>query len=108
LKFDTNISCMKTMKAIKPSLAHTICYYSPLLERYARRLINNEAVARVLVTEVLEDQYEIDKLAPSDHLRQVLKSDLGNRCLYFKLSQIFDRPLIKITLNSKFATDNNY
>jgi hypothetical protein len=79
------------MKPKKSSLAHTICYYSPLLERYARRLINNEAVADLLVTDVLEDQYEIDKLAPSDYLRQALKSELCNRCLYFKISQILDR-----------------
>ena len=89
------------MKTVISSLAQTICYYTPLLERYARRLINNEVVAELLVTEVLEDQYEIDKLAPSDHLRKALKIDLRSRCLYFKIAQIFDRPPIKITLKSK-------
>lgn len=96
------------MKTIKPSLADTICYYSPLLERYARRLINNEAVADLLVTDVLQDQYEIDKLVPSNHLRQALKSDLSKRCLYFKISEILDRPLILITWKPKFASDSNY
>lgn len=84
------------MKTGKPNIGDTIAYYTPLLERYALRLINDESVAAKLVKQVLKDQYDIDELAPSKHLRRVLKTDLLNRCHYWKQSQIFDRPLVKV------------
>jgi hypothetical protein len=89
------------MKTIKPSLAQTICYYTPLLKRYARRLINSEWEAILLVNDVLKDQCEIDRLVPSDHLRQVLKFDVRLRCFYFNQSKIFARPPIGFPLRSK-------
>lgn len=91
------------MNKIDPTLLNTIVYYEPLLQRYARRIIKDAEVAASLVMEVLEDQYEIDKLAPSPRLRKILKTDLLNRCHYWKQSQIFDRPLIKVPLG-KYVT----
>jgi hypothetical protein len=51
----------------------------------------SEKIARC----VLEDQYEINGLAPSKLLRVVLKTDVLNRAFYFKQQQIFDRPKIR-------------
>ncbi|MDQ2719431.1 MAG: hypothetical protein M3Z26_06660 [Bacteroidota bacterium] len=86
------------MKTTNSTIARTIVYYDPLLLRYARRIINDAAVAETLVKKVLEDQYVIDGLRPSPRLRQILKTDLLNRCHYWKQSQIFDRQLIKVPL----------
>ena len=83
------------MDALNNSLARTIYYYSPLLERYARIQIRDQAVADRLVQEVLEDQYEIDRLAPSKELRNILKTDVRNRCHYYLQSKIFNRGVIK-------------
>src|SRR5487761_2425382 len=46
----------KIMTTGKPTLAYTIAYYEPLLQRYARRIINNTTLAAKLVRQVLEDQ----------------------------------------------------
>jgi hypothetical protein len=89
------------MKTTKPPLAHAGCHYIPLLERYARRLIKNEWDAIRLVNDVLKDQCKIDKLDPSDHLRQVLKFNVYMRCFYFNQSKIFDRPPIEFSLSPK-------
>lgn len=86
------------MKTTKPTLTPTVAYYKPLLQRYARRIINDAAIAETLVKKVLEAQYDIDELAPSLRLRQILKTDLLNRCHCWKQSQIFNRPLIKVPL----------
>lgn len=95
----------------KPTLAYTIAYYEPLLQRYARRIINNTTLAAKLVRQVLEDQYEIDGLAPSKHLRQVLKTDVLNRCHFWKQAQIFDRPPVNVPLrkyeNPPLIIDND-
>ena len=92
------------METIKPISGLTISYFKPLLLRYARRLIHDATVAEQLVKQVLEDQYEIDGLAPSPRLRQILKTDLLNRCHYWKQAKIFDRPLIKVPLNKSVRT----
>lgn len=86
------------MNTTNPTLLNTIAYYESLLQRYARRIIKDAEVAANLVMGVLEDQYEIDKLAPSPRLRKTLRIYLLNRCHYLKQSQIFDRPLIKVPL----------
>ncbi len=88
------------MKPTQPTLAHTIAYYEPLLQRYARRIIKDAEGAESLALEVLEDQYKIDKLAPSTRLRKILRIDLLNRCHYWKQSQIFDQSLIKVPLRN--------
>lgn len=79
------------METNKSNLSHTIDYYHPLLQRYARFIINDEEAAASLAKKVLEDQYDINGLVPAKHLRQVLKIDLLNRCYYWKQSRIFDR-----------------
>ena len=89
------------MKTIKSPVAHVGCHYIPLLERYARRLIKNEWEAIRLVNDVLKDQYQIDRLAPSDYFRQVLKFNVRMRCFYFNQSKIFDRPPIEFSLSPK-------
>jgi len=86
------------METNKPILSASVACYEPLLKRYARRLIHDEALSEKLVKQVLEDQYNIDKLNPSPRLRQILKTDLLNRCQFWKLSQIFDPPVIKAPL----------
>lgn len=85
-----------TMKAIHSTTELAYAYYHPLLQRYARRLIHNAAVAEILVTQVLKDQYAIDELAPRTQLRNVLKTDLLNRCHYWRQSILFDRPPVKV------------
>ena len=70
--------------------------YSALLQRYARRLVQDEATASNIVQKVLESQYELNALLPCKHLRQILKADVLNHCYYFLQAKIFDRPLIKI------------
>lgn len=84
------------METNKSNLSHTIDYYHPLLQRYARFIINDEEAAASLAKKVLDDQYDINGLIPAKHLRQVLKIHLLNRCYYWKQSQIFDRAPQKI------------
>lgn len=79
--------------------SHPIClYYLPLLHRYARRLISNDAAAYKLATDVLKDQFAIDGLADSPYLRKLLKFDLHNRCICFVQFLVLDRPPIKVPL----------
>lgn len=70
--------------------------YAILLQRYARRLVQDETVAIKIVQEVLEFQYDLNALVPSEHLRQVLKTDVLNNCYYHIQAKIFDRQLIKV------------
>jgi hypothetical protein len=74
----------------------TIAYYYPLLLRYAKMIIGDHDEAEKIARKVLEDQYQINGLAPSKLLRIVLKTDVLNRCLYWKQFQIFDRPPVKV------------
>ena len=92
---------------MKPVLAETIAYYLPILERYAMRLINNEVVTSKIVTEVLEDQYEIDGLIPSPHLKQLLLTDTRNRCICYAQVQIFDRPVVKVPAREYHSSKQN-
>ena len=82
----------------KPTLALRIIYYQLLLQRYATRLIHDAAVATILVQQALDAQYAIDGLAPTARLRQLLKTDVCNRCFYWKQSKIFNRPPDKVPL----------
>lgn len=75
-------------------LKATSCY-AILLQRYARRLVENEAIAAKIVQEVLDCQYDLNAIISSNHLRQVLKTDVLNHCYYYLQAKIFDRPLIK-------------
>ena len=84
------------MGRIKSTLVEEIEYYKPLLERYSRRIIRNETVAKCLVKKVLEDQCESNEFASSPDFLKILKADLLNHCYYWKQSQIFDRSLIKV------------
>src|SRR5574340_1246840 len=84
------------METNKPNLLWIASYYDKLLQRYARRLVNDASAAAIIVKEVLEAQYDINGLVPAKHLRQVLKTDVLNRCYYWKQSQIFDRPPVRI------------
>jgi len=82
------------MENYQPHLRKTVSYYQLLLQRYARRFVQDEVLAENIVTEVLESQYNINSLVPSKHLRQVLKTDVLNKCYYHIQSLIFDKPLI--------------
>lgn len=84
------------MKILNYHTQLAVDYYKPLLERYARFIIRNEIISNVLVKQVLNDQIKIDGLASSNQLRQLLKIDLLNRCLYWKLALVFDRPLVAV------------
>ena len=76
-------------------LKATSCY-AILLQRYARRLVEDDTVAAKIVQEVLDCQYDLNALMPSKHLREVLKTDVLNHCYYYLQAKIFDRPLIKV------------
>ncbi|MDE3182837.1 MAG: hypothetical protein KGM16_05405 [Bacteroidota bacterium] len=84
------------MNHINPAATTTIAYYYPLLLRYATIVTGDRDEAEKIARNVLKDQYQLNGLAPSKLLRLVLKTDVLNRCLYFKQFQIFDRPPIKI------------
>jgi|SRR6185312_4965646 len=81
--------------------------YSALLQRYARRLVQDEATASNIVRKVLENQYELNALLPCEHLRQVLKADVFNHCYYFLQAKIFDGPLIKTTVFKRLEETQN-
>jgi hypothetical protein len=80
------------MQTESTNLLWTVSYYDKLLQRYARRLVNDAAAAAIIVKEVLEVQYDLNGLVPAKHLRQVLKTDVLNRCFYWKQSRIFHKP----------------
>ena len=88
------------MQTRQITLVNTVAYYDPLLQRYARRIIQNEAAAAIIVQEVLEAQFQINGLVPAKHLRQVLKTDVLNYCYYHIQAKMFDRPVIKIPLRN--------
>ena len=83
------------METKSPNLLWVVSYYDKLLQRYARRLLNDATVAATIVKQVLEAQYEVNGLVPAKHLRQVLKTDVLNRCYYWKQSKIFDKAPIQ-------------
>jgi DNA-directed RNA polymerase specialized sigma24 family protein len=92
------------MEKIKLSAQTAIKYYYPLLKRYAERITGNPDAAESIARKVLEDQYEINGLVPAKHLRQLLKTDVLNRCYYWQQSQFFVRPLIKIPFHALMET----
>lgn len=67
-----------------------------LMKRYARRLVHNEADASKIVQHVLQAENIPYSEMPDKRLRQVLKFDVRNHCIYHNQSKIFDRPLIKV------------
>ncbi len=79
----------------------------PLLKRYANFIIKDKTIVTKLVTQVLEDQYEIDRLMPSPHLRQVLLTDTRNRCICYMQLQIFDRSVIKVPVRKYHSSKQN-
>jgi hypothetical protein len=87
------------MQTRQITLVNTVAYYDPLLQRYARRIIQNEAAAAVIVQDVLEAQFQINELVPAKHLRQVLKTDVLNRCFFRLQSQIFDLSGPKVSIS---------
>jgi hypothetical protein len=82
------------MENYQPHLRKTVSYYQLLLQRYARRFVQDEILAESIVKDVLQSQYNINSLVPSKHLRQVLKTDVLNKCYYHMQSLIFQKPLI--------------
>lgn len=94
------------MQNYQPHLRKTVLYYNLLLQRYARRLVHDEAIAETIVREVLECQYDFNSLVPSRHLRQVLKTDVLNCCFYHIQSKMFDRPLVKVSWRHQLDTGN--
>lgn len=87
------------MKTHPSTLVKTVAYYDPLLQRYARRVIQNEEAAAVIVKDVLEAQFQINGLVPAKHLRQVLKTDVLNRCFFWLQTQLFDLSASKVSLS---------
>ena len=94
------------MQNIPPSVAKTIAYYYPLLLRYGTMVTGNRDEAESIARKVLEEQYEINGLVPSRLLRVVLKTDVLNRCFYFKQGQLFKRPPLKVPFDDPFNPEN--
>ena len=92
------------MESYQPHLKETVSYYQLLLQRYARRFVQDELLAAGIVRDVLESQYNINSLVPSKHLRQVLKTDVLNKCYYHIQAMIFDQSIIKEPLLSHLKT----
>lgn len=84
------------MEKIEKPAAEAVEYYYPLLKRYAERLIHDADAAESIARKVLQDQYDLNGLVPAKHLRQVIKTDVLNRCYYWEQAKIFVRPLIKV------------
>lgn len=74
------------------------------MKRYARRLVHDEAVASKIVQHALESENIPYLEMPDTRLRQVLKFDVLNHCIYHSQSKIFDRSLIKVPLHKHFKT----
>jgi hypothetical protein len=85
------------MENCQDYLRATVSFYQALLQRYARRLIQDDILAADIVKEVLEIQYSLNSLVPSKHLRQVLKTDVLKYCYYHIQAKIFDQPVIKVS-----------
>lgn len=96
------------MKSMQTEDIGNKVYYSNLLQRYARRLIHDEAEAARLVKKVLDDEHIPDDMAPCKRLRNILKTDLLNHCHYWKQSQIFDQPPVYLPkYNQQFSKVEN-
>ena len=83
------------MNESKHQLRRIIHYYFPLLQRYARMLTQDEEMAATIAQQVLEEQYEIDRLTKSLNLRHILKTDTCNICHLYVQSKIFDQGVTK-------------
>jgi len=92
------------MENYQPHLRKTVSYYQLLLQRYARRLVQDDNLAAKIVEEVLESQYNINSLLPSKHLRQILKTDVLNKCYYHIQSLIFEKAEINEQLPNYLKT----
>lgn len=92
------------MENYQPHLRKTVSYYQLLLQRYARRFVQDEILAESIVKDVLQSQYNINSLVPSKHLRQVLKTDVLNKCYYHIQSLIFEKPEINEPLPNYLKT----
>jgi DNA-directed RNA polymerase specialized sigma24 family protein len=92
------------MENYQPHLRKTVSYYQLLLQRYARRLVQDDNLAAKIVEEVLESQYNLNSLLPSKHLRQILKTDVLNKCYYHIQSLIFEKAEINEQLPNYLKT----
>jgi hypothetical protein len=95
------------MQTHSSTLVNTVAYYDTLLQRYARRLIQNEEAAAVIVQNVLEAQFQINGLVPAKDLRQVLKTDVLNKCFFWLQTQIFDLSGPKLSLSDVVKPTTN-
>ena len=82
-------------------------YYRFLLQRYARRLVKEETVAAAIAGQALEDLAHTEGLPISKELRGYLKTDVYNRCWYWKQAQLFDRRPVAVPV-SKFSHKQQY
>jgi len=76
----------------------TAYYYYAALQRYARRLIKDEAAAADIAAQALKDLAHTEGPVICKRLRQFIKMDVQNRCHYWKQSRIFDRSPVYIPL----------
>jgi hypothetical protein len=67
-------------------------------------LVQDDNLAAKIVEEVLESQYNINSLLPSKHLRQILKTDVLNKCYYHIQSLIFEKAEINEQLPNYLKT----
>ena len=80
------IRCFKSNQETKKNfLASTVSYYFPLLERYAIRIVSDTDLAFKIVTDVLEHQYDLNRLVTTQKLRETLKDQVLKKCLHDKI-----------------------
>ena len=89
-------SLNKDISEWNPSIQDTYSYYSLLLRRYGRRFIPDETIVSNMVESVLQDQYELSCLQPSNTLRIILKTDLINRWHLYQQTEIFNRSYLQL------------
>ena len=77
-------------------------HYYCLLQRYARRLIHNEEAAAAIAAQALQDLLHTEGPVIDRRLRHFLKTDVHNRCHYWKQARIFDRPPVAVPVSKPF------
>lgn len=77
--------------------------FHTLLQRYARRLVKDDAVAAAIAGQALEDLLHTEGPVIDRRLRHFLKTDVHNRCIYWKQSRVFDRPPVAVPVSKLFT-----
>lgn len=85
-----------------PAATEWYGYYKPLLERYARRILRDEAAALKMVQRVLDFHWVCYGDACLEQRRLRLKESTRLHCFYFLQCRSFDRPPLNTQTKRSF------